>query len=172
MPELIEPVSAWYPRAQNPVELFVKDYPFSVLIAYGAPIAQPPGPLALRTIDDQQLKRELAEKELKIKLSRLTPDSKALYLQGPRADYTIGRSPNNHIAIPRQKVSGLHAKIMCFEDGKVKLKDVSKNGTLVGEKICHKTELDLGDKTIISIADAEFLFYFSATFHKILNILS
>lgn len=175
MPELIEPLSLWIPRANCTVDSFVADYPHPVLINFTEQTEGPPV-IAFKTTGDDQLKKEIkckqAEKELGVKLSKLTPESQVFYLycKEQRKDYTIGRAANNDLVILQPQVSKLHAIITCLEDGTRKIKDVSTNGTMVNESTLAG-ERTLQDKDVIKIAYTTLVYYIPATLHRILGIV-
>lgn len=169
---MLEPLSAWMSRSEKPADAFLSTYPDPAIVCFDNAVLEIlDKPSALRTIGDAQLKTEMEEKRTGIKLSKLTPYCQVLYLQGPRANYTIGRSKNNDIVIPRQEVSKLHAMIMRFEDNTVKIKDVSTNGTLVNKIMLHNHERELTDKSIIEIAQTQMVFYTASSFYKVLEII-
>ncbi len=159
-------------RSKQSIELFLESHPDPAIVCFDNPVLEilnKPSPL--HTMGDKQLKTEIEERKTGIKLSKLTPYCQTLYLLGPRADYTIGRSKNNHIVIPEQNVSKLHAKIKRFEDGTVKIMDVSKNGTTINKnKYCNQ-ECELPDKSIIEIGQFQMVFYTAISFYKVLKII-
>jgi transcriptional regulator with GAF, ATPase, and Fis domain len=71
-------------------------------------------------------------------------------------EVTLGRDPQNGVAIPEQAVSRQHSRIS-LRDGKWIISDLgSRNGTMVGGRFIHEVELEPNDE--IRIGDAIFKF--------------
>lgn len=65
----------------------------------------------------------------------------------------IGSSPRCDIRLDSQYVSGLHAEMTIFEDGKILLEDKSRNGTTVGNRRLEQgveTEVQRGDRIVFA----------------------